>query len=185
MEDLRIGVIGAGGRGSIARHAHRPNEGSRIVACCDTVPAHLEQAREWYGSDTFTTSDYRELLARELDAVFVTTPDFLHEEHALAALEAGIAVYLEKPMAITIAGCDRILTTSRAKRVRLYLGHNMRHMSFVRKMKQLIDGGLIGEVKTAWCRHFVGNGGDFYFKDWHADRRLSTGLLLQKAAHDI
>jgi predicted dehydrogenase len=61
----------------------------------------------------------------------------------------------------------------------------MRHMAFVLKMKQLIDDGAIGEVKTAWCRHFVGHGGDFYFKDWHADRKLSTGLLLQKAAHDI
>jgi predicted dehydrogenase len=69
--------------------------------------------------------------------------------------------------------------------VKLYLGHNMRHMVFVRKMKQLIDDGVIGEVMAGWCRHFVGHGGDFYFKDWHADRRNSTGLLLQKGAHDI
>jgi len=52
-------------------------------------------------------------------------------------------------------------------------------------MKQLIDDGAIGDVKAVWCRHFVGHGGDFYFKDWHADRKLSTGLLLQKAAHDL
>jgi predicted dehydrogenase len=52
-------------------------------------------------------------------------------------------------------------------------------------MKELIDSGAIGEVKTAWCRHFVSYGGDAYFKDWHADRTKSTGLLLQKGAHDI
>ena len=40
-------------------------------------------------------------------------------------------------------------------------------------------------MKAIWCRHFVGNGGDYYFKDWHADRSRTTGLLLQKAAHDI
>ena len=40
-------------------------------------------------------------------------------------------------------------------------------------------------MKAVWCRHFVGNGGDYYFKDWHADRRRPTGLLLQKGAHDI
>lgn len=185
MNDLKIGVIGTGGRGGVARHAHKPDEGSRIVACCDTVDAHLEKGRENYGGDIYTTNDYRELLQQDLDAVFVTTPDFLHEEHALAALDAGVAIYLEKPMAITIDGCDRILQSAREKKLRLYLGHNMRHMAFVLRMKQLIDDGVIGEVKTAWCRHFVGNGGDFYFKDWHADRRLSTGLLLQKAAHDI
>ena len=52
-------------------------------------------------------------------------------------------------------------------------------------MRELIQAGAIGEVKAIWCRHFVGNGGDFYFKDWHADRRNTTGLLLQKGAHDI
>jgi len=57
MSDLRIGVIGAGGRGSIARHAHKPGEGARVTACCDTVPAQLEKARSWYGADVFTTVD--------------------------------------------------------------------------------------------------------------------------------
>lgn len=185
MNDLQIGVIGVGGRGGLARHAHRPGEGSRIVACCDVSELMLEKGREWYGNDIFTTSDVKTLLAQDVDAVFICTPDWLHEEQAVAALEAGKAVYLEKPMAITTTGCDRILATAARLNGRLYLGHNMRHMTFVQKMKELIDGGAIGEVKTAWCRHFVGHGGDFYFKDWHADRRNTTGMLLQKAAHDI
>jgi predicted dehydrogenase len=61
----------------------------------------------------------------------------------------------------------------------------MRHMPVVRQMRDIIASGRIGEVKAIWCRHFVGNGGDFYFKDWHADRSRSTGLLLQKGAHDL
>ena len=68
---------------------------------------------------------------------------------------------------------------------RLYVGHNMRHMPVVQTMRQLIQDGAIGDVKAIWCRHFVGHGGDFYFKDWHADRSRTTGLLLQKGAHDI
>ncbi|MCJ7751482.1 MAG: Gfo/Idh/MocA family oxidoreductase, partial [Armatimonadetes bacterium] len=108
-----------------------------------------------------------------------------HEEHAVAALEAGKAVYLEKPMAITIEGCDRILETAYRTKQKLYLGHNMRHGQIIQKMKELIDAGAIGETKTAWCRHFVAYGGDAYFKDWHADRTKSTGLLLQKGAHDL
>jgi predicted dehydrogenase len=52
-------------------------------------------------------------------------------------------------------------------------------------MRDVIAAGRIGEVKSIWCRHFVGDGGDYYFKDWHADRTKSTGLLLQKGAHDI
>lgn len=186
MSDLKIGVIGSGGRGkSIASHAHEPENGSRIVACCDISDAALEENRKDYGDDIFTTHDYRELLKQDLDAVFVCTPDYDHEEHALAALRAGKAVYLEKPMAISIEGCDRILQAAYETKTRLYLGHNMRHMRFVQKMKSVIDSGAIGEVKAVWCRHFVGHGGDYYFRDWHAERKYSTGLLLQKAAHDI
>jgi len=185
-KELRIGVIGTGGRGALAGYAHQPEQGVRLVAGADINAQALEQFREKYGSDTFVTSDYRELLTRpEIDAVFITSPDYCHEEQAVAALQAGKAVYLEKPMAITIDGCDRILQAAYANNCKLYLGHNMRHFAVIRKMKELIDQGAIGEVKTGWCRHFIAYGGDAYFKDWHADRTKSTGLLLQKGAHDI
>ena len=184
--ELRIGVIGAGGRGRLAEYAHDPDAGVRVVAGADTDAAVFERFREKFGDDVLTTDDYRQVLARDdIEAVFVTTPDFLHEEHAVAALKAGKAVYLEKPMAITIEGCDRIMRAAEAQGAKLYLGHNMRHMDLIRKMKALIDEGRIGEVRTGWCRHFVAYGCDAYFKDWHADRTKSTGLLLQKAAHDI
>jgi len=183
--DLRIGVIGAGNRGLLALNAHKPDKGSRIVAAADIHQPFLDAIKEKCSPD-FLTADFRTLVAREdIDAVFVCTPDYLHEEHALAVLETGKALFLEKPMAITIEGCDRILRAAATHGAKLYVGHNMRHMNFVIKMKQLIDRGLIGEVKAAWCRHFVGWGGDFYFKDWHADRRNTTSLLLQKGAHDI
>jgi predicted dehydrogenase len=183
---LNIGVIGAGGRGYLANHAHRPAENVFVTAGADITDKGLALFRERFGADAYVTKDYRRILDRkDIQAVFITTPDFLHEEHAVAALEAGKAVYLEKPMAITIKGCDRILATAMRNKCKLYLGHNMRHMTFVLKMKQLIDKGAIGEVKAGWCRHFIAYGCDAYFKDWHADRRKSTSLLLQKAAHDI
>ena len=182
---LKIGVIGSGGRGGLVRHAHGQDNGALVVACCDTSPATLEKNREFYGEEIFTTDNYHHLLEQPLDAVFVCTPDFLHEEMAVAALEAGKAVYLEKPMAISTAGCDRVLEAAYRTGSKLYVGHNMRHMPFVLQMRSLIEEGKIGEVKAVWCRHFVGHGGDYYFKDWHAESRYSTGLLLQKGAHDI
>ncbi len=191
--ELRIGVIGVGGvigvvggRGILAGHAHKPDEGVRVVAGADINEKALAAFREKYGRDAFLTDDYRRLVERpDINAVFVTSPDFLHEEHGVSALEAGKDVYLEKPMAITVAGCDRLLETAYRLKRRLYLGHNMRHMPLVRKMKSLIDSGRIGEVKAGWCRHFVGYGGDAYFKDWHAERSKTTSLLLQKGSHDI
>ncbi|MCX7590765.1 MAG: Gfo/Idh/MocA family oxidoreductase, partial [Kiritimatiellae bacterium] len=164
MSDRRIGVIGSGGRGALARYAHRPGRGFRVVGCCDVEETVFALNREWYGKDIFVTRDYRKLIEQDLDAVFICSPDYLHEEHALAALERGLAVYLEKPMAITIEGCDRLIVKAREGRGRLFPGHNMRFMSVFKKMKELVARGAIGEIKSVWCRHFVSYGGDAYFR---------------------
>jgi len=186
MKPLNIGLIGAGGRGSLAMHAHRPQEGIRIVAGADPCPEAAAGLRKKLQADIPVYPDYRTLLTREkLDAVFITSPDFCHETQAIAALKRHIPVYLEKPMAITIKGCDRILAAARQYDTRLFLGHNMRYMAFVLKMKEIIDSGMIGEVKAIWCRHFIAYGGDAYFRDWHSEQKYATGLLLQKGAHDI
>jgi len=184
--DICFGVVGYGARGAIAVNAHQPENGLRVVAVAEMRPARQQTFRDTFGEDAAVYEDYREMLDRkDIDAIFITSPDFLHEEQTIAALEAGKAVYLEKPMAISIEGCDRILATAARVKGKLYVGHNLRHMSVFVKMKELVDSGAIGEVKTGWCRHFVSSGGDFYFKDWHAERQYTNSLLLQKGAHDI
>jgi len=184
-QPIRIGVIGPGRRGKIARYAHRPGE-SLVVAACDLDPQVLETCRTDYGSTLRVTTDWKEFLRfGDMDAVMICTPDHLHEEQALAALEAGYDVFCEKPLAITIEGCDRILAKAAELKRKLFVGHNMRYMDFTRTMKKIIDDGTIGEVKAIWCRHFVSYGGDAYFRDWHAERKNTTGLLLQKGTHDI
>ena len=185
-QPLKIGSIGAGGRGKIVQKAHRPDEGIRLVAVCDLSEQVLTDYREEFGPELEVTRDWREIVAREdLDAIFVTTPDDLHAEHAVPALEAGKTVYLEKPMGISIEQCDRILDAAAAHGDRLYVGHNMRFFPVMQKIKQLIDDDAIGQVQAVWCRHFIDYGGDAYFKDWHSQRRHVNSLLLQKGAHDL
>ncbi len=185
MKKLRIGIIGSGGRGNVFRFAHKPDENVKITACCDLSEDVLKKNREVYGDDIFTTNDYRKLLEQDIDAVAIATPDYLHEEHAVASLEKKIAVFLEKPMSISIDGCDRIIKTAEKNNTKLFVGHNLRYMNLFNKMKEIIDSGVIGEVKAVWCRHFISYGGDSYFRDWHSEQKYSNGLLLQKGAHDI
>ncbi|MCH2176331.1 MAG: Gfo/Idh/MocA family oxidoreductase [Lentisphaeria bacterium] len=186
MSNLRIGVIGCGGRGNVAGFALQSKAGARIVAGCSDYEPHLEAFKEKYGDDVYTCVDYQDIISRDdVDAVFITTPDFLHEEMAIAALEAGKPVYLEKPLAISIEGCDRILKAAYKTKTKLFLGHNMRHFESVLKMKEIIDSGQIGEIQAVWCRHFIDYGGDAYFKDWHSEKQYANSLLLQKGAHDI
>jgi len=184
---LRIGVIGCGMRGTLARHWHQPNGRSVVVAAADPNPANLSAFKTVIGNDDlFLAADFHALLdRRDIDAIAVLSPDWCHEEQAVAALEAGKHVFCEKPLAITIEGCDNILAAQRRTGQKLMVGFNMRYMPIFRTMKEIIAGGVIGQIKTVWVRHFVGRGGDFYFHDWHALRKNGTGLLLQKGSHDI
>lgn len=185
MDDLRIGVVGMGQRSVLGDLVHRPGDGSRVVACADPDPAGRQRALDRYGNDTRVFDEHEPMLAEELDAVLVTTPDHLHEHVVVDFLEAGVVAYAEKPLATSTSACDHILDVARRTGTRLYVGHNMRHLPVVRTMHDLIGQGVIGDVRAVWCRHFVGHGGDFYFRDWHADRSKTTSLLLQKGAHDI
>lgn len=182
---MRFGVIGWGLRAPIAKIAHQPENGLELVALADPSEVAQQNFREFVGDSAKIFADYQDLLAQNLDAVLVLSPDWLHVEHACAFLEAGIPTFLEKPMAITVEGCDQILESADRTGTKLYVGHNMRHFGMVKEMQRLIDAGYIGEPKTAWCRHFISYGGEAYFRDWHADRTKSNGLLLQKGSHDL
>lgn len=136
--DLRVGVVGLGMRSAMAEHLHRPGSGTRVVACCDLQPNLLATARTRFGTDVRTSTDHRELLRLPLDAVLIATPDHTHEQIAVDALVSGTAVFVEKPLAITVEACDRILETARSVGTPLYVGHNMRHMPVVRAMRDLV-----------------------------------------------
>ncbi len=184
--DLRIGVLGFGARGPVARHAHRPGQGSVVTVVADPTERGRADARAVLGDAVRTVGDVDELLeSPDVDAVMILAPDDLHAPLALRTLARGLPTFTEKPMAISVEDTDAMLALARERRARLYVGHNMRHMPVVRQLKAIVDSGRIGAVQAIWCRHFVGNGGDFYFKDWHAERARSTSLLLQKGAHDI
>jgi predicted dehydrogenase len=184
LHELRIGVVGVGQRALMATHANRPGT-ARIVSCADPDPRGRADARDLFGPAVIVHDTYEEMLDDDLDAVFVLTPDHLHTGPALFFLAAGVAVFVEKPLTITIEDCDELLDCARQSGTRLYVGHNLRHLPVLRRMRQMIDEGLIGQVRSVWCRHFVGHGGDYYFKDWHAERSKTTSLLLQKGAHDL
>ncbi|MCW5952180.1 MAG: Gfo/Idh/MocA family oxidoreductase [Propionibacteriaceae bacterium] len=180
---LQVGLIGFGNRSMLGGLVDAHPQ-ARVSAIYDPDPAALKRAGAAHpGAELAASLD--DLLSGPVDAVMVLSPDHTHADIAVAALSRGIPVFCEKPLAINATDADRVLQAAVDHRARLYVGHNMRHFPMVRTMRRLIRDGAIGEVKAIWCRHFVGNGGDYYFKDWHADRRNTTGLLLQKGAHDL
>ena len=184
INELRVGVVGVGQRAALAEYAQRPGY-ARVVSCADPTDRGQADARRLFGPDVAVHDDYRAMADDDLDAVFICTPDYIHTAPVLHFLKAGVAVFVEKPLAISVEDCDEMLAAAKAHGIRLYVGHNLRHLPVLQAMRSLIDDGAIGNVRAVWCRHFVGHGGDYYFKDWHAERDKTTSLLLQKGAHDI
>ena len=189
MKKIHLGLIGAWGlRGTMLRHALLEPD-VEIVAAADIYEDSLQHCQDYYaqlGQKVEVCTDYNTVLQNpKVDGVFIGTPDYLHFAHAKAALEAGKHVYLEKPMTTSVETCDTLLETAYRTKTKLFLGHNMRYLPAILKMKEIIDSGIIGDIQAVWCRHFINYGGEAYFKDWHSEQRHVHGLLLQKGAHDI
>src|SRR6476646_7819645 len=127
MPELTVGLIGCG---SIARSAHVPAllraaALVRVLSVCDIRPADAEQVAHTLGAAW--TSEYHQLLEDpRIDAVVITTPEFLHAEQAIAALQMGKHVLCEKPMARTLAEADAMLAAAEAAGVQLMIAHSRR-----------------------------------------------------------
>ncbi len=149
MERLGIGLIGTGFMGKCHALAYRAVKAvfpevptPRLELLCD-VPEPTRQA-DAFGFQR-TTADWRDLLADDrVDLVSITTPNHLHHEMAVAALEAGKHVYLEKPMALTLAQAEQMAEVARTARGRTIVGYNYICNPLVRKARELFENGAIG-----------------------------------------
>src|SRR5262245_30082686 len=128
VKRLRVGLVGAGlvGQAEHAFYLWEERERFDFVALADASPSVREALRARYGL-TETHADISGLLGIGLDAVVIAAPDALHPDLAIKALEAGLHVLCEKPLSLTLAGCDRIKAArDRAGRV-LQVAYMKRH----------------------------------------------------------
>jgi predicted dehydrogenase len=152
---LRIGIIGVG---DYARHVAVPHlratGRAEVVAISRRTPDLLKLTQEILGVDQAYT-DWREMLERaELDAVLVTTGHSAHCEPTLAALERGLHVLVEKPMALTSADAQAMAAAAQAADRVLMVGYNSRCMGRWRAAKEALQAGAIGavrQVSLAYC----------------------------------
>ncbi len=157
-DKLRVGIIGSGG---IAEGAHAPGykalpDDCELVACCDVRPERAKAFAERFDLAHWYT-DYRELLTLpELDAVSICTPPFMHRDATVAALDAGLHVLCEKPMAMNVAEAqDMVAAAGRAGKV-LTIGHQQRFSPAAQAVKRAVDAGELGNIyyaKTAALRN--------------------------------
>ncbi len=170
MEKLKVGIIGCGNIGTTAHIPGYVADGtSEIVWFCDLIPERAEEQQKKLGTGRITT-DYREVLADpEVDAISVCTPNTLHSEITIAALEAGKHVLCEKPAAYTYDEAVKMQEARVKSGKILNIGVVNRFNDSVRKIKELVDAGTLGEIYHVYVsfrahRSIPGLGGAFTTK---------------------
>jgi predicted dehydrogenase len=151
---LRVGIIGIGWYAACNHVPHLRDTGmAKVVAISRRNPERLALAKEALGIPGAYT-DWREMLDQvELDAVVVSTPNYLHAEHTLAALERGLHVLVEKPMALTYRDAQRMVQTAEEADRVLMVGCNARGMRSWRAAKHVLEAGTIGQIRQVSVTH--------------------------------
>ena len=188
MARIRVGILGAGGRGiqsfgSLFTKVY--GDQVELAAVADPNRTRAEAGLAFLGVKADVHEDYHDMLGRkDIDAVVVTTPDYLHEEHCVAAFRHGKNVLVDKPLAITGKGCLRVIEEAKRADKLLYMGFNLRHDVVLSRLKALIAAGTFGEVFSLQAiEHY--DGGRSYMSRWNRLKKYSGGLWIHKGSHDF
>src|SRR6058998_2302755 len=143
---IRTGVIGYGYWGPNIVRNLRGLEGCQLAAVCDQSPAALQRVRQAYPDLPVSTNPRDLLTSPQIDAVAVVTPVGTHFELAKAALENGKHVFVEKPFTSTTQQAEELIELADRKNLKIMVDHTFLFTGAVRKMRQLIDEGILGDL---------------------------------------
>ncbi len=166
-------------------------EGTRVVAASDTSKNALKKAKLLGVKDLY--EDYHDLIDHSsgLDAVVVSLPNFLHVDCVKSALNAGLNVFIEKPLARNVKECSEIVELVEKTGKKLQVGNNLRFDSGMRRLKEKVDTGFIGSLEVVTCEEVI-NGPFSHPRnpapvaDWWFDpQKAGGGVLLDIGCHLI
>ena len=191
MKRIRLGFIAAGARNRVYARNLLRQFGDRIefTAVCDVDHNALQRfQKEFKLEDTALYRDYKELLDhhRDFDGLIIAPPNHLHEEVTIPALEFGIPLLLEKPLAHTAESCMNIARAYDSSKTRVTMGFVLRYTPFYRTVARILREGRIGKVKVLNADEVVGPVlSSVFFRTWRGKEECTGGMLLEKCCHDL
>jgi myo-inositol 2-dehydrogenase/D-chiro-inositol 1-dehydrogenase len=181
--------IGVGNRGSFLLRGVLEQPNAKVVALCDIKPDRLDKAATAAAKDKPATySDWRRVINRkDVDAVFIGTPPYLHSEMAIAALQAGKHVYCEKPIGINAAQVRSLVEVARSTKRVFVPGQQLRSLKQLGEAVGKIREGAIGDVIMVKAqRHATADlAHDGMSGDWYFDVTKSGGYLIEQSVHNL
>jgi len=192
---LRIGIAGLGFMGRMHYKCYKALENARVVAVCDLNPnieedtkraigniGEAEEAIDFNSLQLYT--DYEKMLKEaKLDAVSITLPTYLHADFSIKALQAGLNVLCEKPMALNVQDCERMIAQANRSGKVLQIGHCVRFWPEYAKAKEIIDSGKYGKVIAATFQR-LGAAPAWSADNWFMNEKRSGGVALDLHIHD-
>lgn len=186
-----IGVIGLGNRIEtlLDRLLRYLGDEGRLAAVMDTrdkewlCQAHPLVADAVSGARFYESAE--EMLEKEsLDGVLIGTRCSTHTHYACMVMDRGIPLFLEKPVCTTMEDWNRLQAYEAAHNDNVLVSFPLRMTPIVRRVKELVDTGAIGQVQHVQAINDVPYGG-VYYHSWYRDESITGGLFLQKATHDF
>lgn len=191
MKEIRVGVIGLGNMGKVHMMNCQYIDSVKVVAAADSSKRALNRASTLGVNGLYT--NYEDLFkhSSDMDCVIISLPNFLHFDCIRLALEAGLDVFVEKPLAKKLNECERIVELERKNSCHLMVGHQLRFYNPIEEIKQIINEGHIGTIEAVTLEE-VTNGPFSHpavptpvAEWWFDEQKVGGGALLDIGCHMI
>lgn len=192
---LRVGIVGFGFMGRTHYRCWKGIDDATVVAICDKNPNIVKDVEKAVGNIGGATgiiglggvelyADFDRMLENaNLDVVSITLPTYLHAEYSIKALAAGAHVLCEKPMALNVKDCDRMIKAAERSGKVLQIGHCVRFWPEYAETKRIVDSGRYGSVIAATFQR-LGSAPPWSMDNWFIDEKRSGGMALDLHIHD-
>ena len=178
---MKVGVLGSGFMGSTHTRAYAKINGVEVVAVSSRRLEKAQRLAEEVGAQA-TTDDMTVVSDPAIDAVSITLPTYLHAQYTIAALKAGKHVLLEKPFALTAAGCDGMMAAQKESGKILLVAHVLRFWGEYVSLVEFVQSGKFGRPLSAVAtrRSQLPS-----WADWFLNPAWSGGAVLDLCVHDL
>ncbi len=181
---LNIAIIGCGSIG--ARHAEHINRLAVLKAVCDIKPDRANNIASSYDAASYDNIDTMLESEKNLDLVSVCTPNGLHCEHTVKVLGKGFNVLCEKPMALSVEECDRMIIAMERVNRKLFIVKQNRFNPPIAELKKLLDENKLGRILSFQLNCFWNRNDDYYkASDWKGTKKFDGGILFTQYSHFI